>query len=165
MIDSRPAAATILGRRRTWPAVLPLYLLAALIPESIATGNTPVLSYLSNPVALLFLAAFYGGADVAIRELRLRRGLRWGGALALAVAFGFANEGVVAATWYRVAPTGYAYLGGVDVAWAVLLTLFHAVFSVVVPIALVQLMFPVVAGQTWVRRFRGLSGPRSCRSH
>ena len=97
---------------RTWPAVVSLALLAAVIPESIATGNTPVLAYVTSPATLPFLTAFYGGAAVAIREAWLRRRLGWRGVALLGAAFGSANEGVIAATWYRVAPTGYAYTAG-----------------------------------------------------
>jgi len=142
-------------RGRTWPAVVALFLLAAVIPESIATGNTPVLAYVIAPATLPFLAAFYGGAALTIRELRLRLSLGWRGIALLGVAFGFANEGVIAATWYRVAPTGYTYTPGhpgVDVAWAVFLTVFHVVVSVVIPILLVEAMFPRIARQRWVGR-------------
>jgi hypothetical protein len=140
---------------RTWTAVTTLYVLAALIPESIATSNTSVLSYVAKPITLPFLAAFYGGSAVAIRELWLRRGLRWRGVVLLGIAFGFGNEGVIAATWYEVAPIGYVFTRGspgVDVAWAAFLTIFHVVFSMIIPILLVQLMFPGIAGQRWVGR-------------
>jgi hypothetical protein len=135
-------------RCRTGPAVVALYLLAALIPESIATGNTPVLSHLTAPATLPFLAVFYGGAAVAIRELWLRRQLGWRGLIMLGAAFGLANEGVIAETWYRVAPTGYTFTPGhpgVDVAWAVFLTVFHTVFSVVIPIMLVHMTVAYIA--------------------
>lgn len=49
-------------------------------------------------------------------------------------------------------PTGYALINGVDWAWAAALTLFHTVFSVVVPILFVELLFPRLAGRPWLGR-------------
>lgn len=144
-------------RARTWPAILVLYILAALVPESIASSNTPALAYVLKPATLLFLPAFYGSANLLIRELRRRRNLGWASVLKLGAAFGFINEGIVAATWYRVTPTGYVITDGVDWAWAVALTVFHAVFSVVVPILLVELLFPRIAARPWLGNW-GITG-------
>lgn len=146
-------AAAPMERVRTWPAVLTLFVFAALIPESIATVNTPAPTWVLNPVVGLFMMAFYGSANLVIRELRVRRGLGWTGVLLLGVVFGFANEGIIAVTWFRVIPTdGYILQNGVDWAWAAALTVFHAIFSVVAPIAFVELLFPRIAARSWLSR-------------
>lgn len=144
-------------RQRIWPAILSLYILAAIIPECVATYNTSPRSFLTNPVLFFFLPAFYGSANLLIRELMRRRPRSWGSILLLGVAFGCVNEGIVAGTWYYVVPDGYAMLGAVDWAWAVALTCFHTLFSVVIPIFLVEALFPTLAKRSWLKR-RGLIG-------
>jgi hypothetical protein len=139
-------------RLRTWPALLALLFFAAILPESIETFNTTPVRMVTDPSALPFLMAFYGSADVLVRELLRRRPLRWGAVLLLGIAFGFVNEGIIANTWYSVTPKGYALINGVDWAWAAALTLFHTVFSVVVPILFVELLFPRLANRAWLGR-------------
>lgn len=148
----RPLAASAYPQR-TRLAILALLFFAALIPESIATWNTPPSRMLAEPLALPFEMAFYGSADLLIREVWRRRPLRWGALLLLGIAFGFVNEGIIANTWYTVTPTkGYAPINGVDYAWAVALTVFHAVMSTVVPILFVELLFPRLSGHPWLGR-------------
>ncbi len=149
-----PRVATVpVERLRTWPAVLTLFIFAALIPESIASANTPPLTWVLDPLVGLFMMAFYGSANLLIRELRVRRGLGWPGVLLLGAVFGFANEGIIAVTWFHVIPTdGYILQNGVDWAWAAGLTAFHAIFSVVVPIAFVEVLFPRIAARSWLSR-------------
>lgn len=152
-VPTTSGATATVARARIWPAALTLFVFAALIPESIATVNTPAPTWLLNPVEGLFMMAFYGSANLVIRELRVRRGLGWTSVLLLGVVFGFANEGIIAVTWFRVIPTdGYIYQNGVDWAWAAALTAFHAIFSVAVPIAFVEILFPRIAGRSWLSR-------------
>jgi hypothetical protein len=139
-------------RQRTRLAIITLLVFAAILPESIETFNTTPLRIVSDPLTLPFLMAFYGSADLLVRELLRRRPLRWSAMLLLGIAFGFVNEGIIANTWYSVTPTGYAMIHGVDWAWAVALTLFHMVFSVVVPIIFVELLFPRIADRLWLGR-------------
>jgi len=139
-------------RLRTWPAILALLFFAAILPECIETFNTTPLRIVTEPVTLPFLMAFYGSADVLVRELLRRRPLRWSAVLLLGIAFGFVNEGIIANTWYSVTPKGYALINGVDWAWAAALTFFHTVFSVVVPILFVELLFPRLAHRAWLGR-------------
>lgn len=160
-IATRPTAplreAEQTKRRRIWPAILTLYVLAAIIPECVATYNTTPRALLFNPTLFFFLTAFYGSANLLIRELIRRRRRRWACLLLLGAAFGFINEGIIAGTWYTVIPGGYAMIGGVDWAWAVALTAFHTLYSVVIPILLVEAIFPDLADRPWLKR-RGLIG-------
>jgi hypothetical protein len=143
-------------RSRTWPAALTLYFTAALIPESIATYNSPPLLLATRPLILLFISAFYGSVALLVREFMRRRQARWTSVLMLGMAAGCVNEGVIAGTWYKVQYSGYALTGGVDPAVAVGLTVFHALYSTVLPVLLVNLMFPTVADRPWLGR-RGLT--------
>ena len=133
-------------RRRNWYVVLLLCFFAALIPETIATTSTEVREIIAQPTNLLFLMAFYGLADLLIREAMVRRHLGWVSLALLGIAFGFINEGVIAGTWYSDKYAGYAFIGQIDYAWAVALTVFHIFISVMLPIAFIETVFPSRAG-------------------
>lgn len=141
---------------RTWPAVLTLFVLAALIPESIATYNSSPLLLLAHPITLLFICAFYGSIALLVRELMRRRQLGWASILLLGMAAGSINEGIVAGTWYKVQYTGYTMISGVNPAVAVGLTVFHTLYSTVLPILLVDLIFPQLATRSWLHRKSGI---------
>jgi hypothetical protein len=135
--------------------VLLFLLLAGLIPETIVTNSTSVAKIAHAPIDLIFIALFYGTADIVIREAIIRRPLGLASKVLLGVAFGFINEGVVAGTWYTVRPDGYVYLNGIDVSWAVSLTIFHLFVSVLLPIYLFDSVAPSVAGVPLLKR-RGI---------
>src|SRR6266545_3828374 len=68
------------GRR---PAGMTLFLLAALIPETVAAYNPPPLVLLARPLDLLFFSAFYGSVALIVREFMRRRAVRWASILLL----------------------------------------------------------------------------------
>lgn len=151
-------ATTIkLKHPRFWPMILALYVLGGIIPECVATFNTAPRSFLFNPLSFFFLTAFYGSANLLIRELIRRRPRGLTCLLLLGIAFGCVNEGMIAGTWYTVVPDGYLRLGGIDWAWAAALTAFHLIYSVILPLFLVEAFFPIVARVPWLRR-RGIIG-------
>jgi len=137
-------------RLRTWPAAVTLFFLAALIPETVATYNSPPLLLITKPWVLLFISAFYGSVALLVREFRRSRPARWASILLLGMAAGCINEGIIAGTWYKNQYKGYTLIGGVDPAVAVGLTAFHTLFSTVLPILLAELMFPRVARDRWL---------------
>ena len=136
---------------RTWPAALTLFFGAALIPETVATFNSPPLLLLSRPATYFFISAFYGSVALLVREYLRSRAARWAGFLLLGMAAGAVNEGIIAGTWYKVQYPGYALIGGIDPAVATGLTVFHALVSTALPIFLAELIFPDVAGRRWLR--------------
>jgi hypothetical protein len=138
--------------RRRWPAVLTLLLLGGLIPETITTSNTPPVAYLANPALLVFLCVFYGCSALLLRDAWRARNLGWASVILLGVAFGAMNEGVIAAKWWMVPTTGYALTWGVNWGWATALSVFHIVYSMVISILVVELLFPRVADRPWLRR-------------
>jgi hypothetical protein len=141
---------------RTWPAALTLFFMAGLIPETVATYNSPPLLLLTRPIVFLFISAFYGSVALLVREYIHRRSARWAGVLLLGMAAGCVNEGIIAGTWYKVGYRGYVLIGGVNPAVAVGLTVFHALVSTILPILLAELIFPHVADRSWIGR-RGIA--------
>lgn len=145
---TQPAAR----RPRLWPAILTLLLLGGLIPETIATSNTPLVAYLANPPLLVFLCVFYGCAALLLRDAWRARNLGWASVILLGVAFGAMNEGVIAGKWWMIPAKGYTLTTGVNWGWATALTIFHVVYSMVIPILVVESLFPHVADGRWLRR-------------
>ena len=157
-VVAAPVTPVVIARPpRRWPVILTFCLLAGLIPETITTTSTSVAKIAANPISLVFIALFYGTADLVIREAIIRRPLGVAGRLLMGAAFGFINEGVVAGTWYSVRPDGYAFVRGIDWSWAVSLTVFHVFISVLLPIYLIDVIFPSMAGIPLLRR-RGVIG-------
>jgi hypothetical protein len=141
-------------RLRTWPGVLTLFLLAPMVAEML-TGSTPPLNFI-NPVSLLLEIPLYGAGAVLARELARRRGLGWGRLLLLGAAYGVLEEGLTIGSWFNpywpdVAPLGtYSRLFETNWLWAVGLTTFHAIFSVTIPVILVETIYPRIADRPWL---------------
>jgi len=145
--------------RRTIPPALVLFLLAPAIGE-LLSGSAPPVEFF-RPLSLLVLTALYGGGALLARELALRWDKRWPTILLLGVAYGILEEGLMVKSFFDPAWMDLGVLGvygrwaGVNWVWAVLLTIYHAVFSISLPILLVELMYPGRRDERWLSR-RGM---------
>jgi hypothetical protein len=114
------------------------------------------LSNLINPLAVLGLIGFYGCGSLVIREVSILWRKGWVGVLLLGLAYGVVEEGISTKTF--VDPTlgtvgllgAYGRLAGISWVFAITLTLFHAVFSIAIPILLVELLYPSTKGQRFM---------------
>jgi hypothetical protein len=136
--------------RRLFP-VLALALLSPFVAE-ILFGATPVSRVASLPPLLLL----YGGGAVLIRELTRRISGGWAPIVLLAAAYALIEEGLVMQTLYspdlfNAASYGGRFLG-VNWVWTEALIGYHIVWSIVIPIALVELCFPERRAQPWLGR-------------
>jgi hypothetical protein len=128
--------------------------LSILIPE-LLTGSTPVASLL-NPLGDLFLLGLYGGGVLVIREVALRWNRGWAPVLLLGAAYGVVEEGLGTRTFFDWVEIGrpnfgpYSHWAGVNWVWAGELTVFHSVFSIALPIALVGLLYPASRTQPFL---------------
>lgn len=141
--------------------VLALLLLAPSIPE-LLTGSTSVTQIVTNPVG--FVVGFsldlllYGFGALLIRELAVAFRKGWASILLLGAAYGIAEEGFEVHTFfappsYTVGALGvYGHLYGVNWLWALALTIFHATYSIALPILLTNLWFPHVKNARWFDR-------------
>lgn len=122
-------------------------MLSFTIPEFL-TGATPVLTFFTNPLSFLALPGLYGAGVLVIREVavRWRKGIPT--ILLLGLVYGIAEEGFGVMTFF--APNNsaagllgsFGRLGGVDWVWVPDIAVFHAVFSVALPILLVGVLYP-----------------------
>lgn len=141
--------------------VLALLLLAPSIPE-LLTGSTPITPLFVNPpafaVSFLFDIGLYGTGALLIREFAAHYRKGWGSILLLGAAYGIAEEGFAVHTFFetRGPPVGvlasYGHAFGVNWLWALGLTVFHATYSIALPILLTQLVFPDVKEARWFDR-------------
>ena len=146
--------------QRNRPA-LALLLLAPSIPE-LLTGSTPVSELLYNPfgfaVGFSLDIALYGTGALLIREFSIYFHKGWASILLLGAAYGIAEEGFEVHTFFQPSgnPVGalgsYGHLFGVNWLWALTLTIFHATYSIALPILLVRLWFPAAKEERWLDR-------------
>ncbi len=146
-------------RPRTWPGTLLLLLLPGITAETL-TGSTPILIYLTNPLSFVSNTLLYGCSALLIREVVRRRNLGWPAVMLFGLAYGIFEEGLIVNTWANPwlsqvckivkskPPVGlcdYSRVGGINLSWALSLTVFHAVVSITIPILLVDLLLPRLA--------------------
>ncbi len=151
-MESSPPNIKATKAMRIWPAILTLYFMAPIVGELFSL-NTPPLMFLLNPATFVFEPALYGSGALLIREIARRRGLGWRGVVLLGAAYGVIEEGVFIQTWFL--PSGvdvYGRAWDVNWVWAAGLTVFHAVFSISIPILLTERLYPTVADRPWLGR-------------
>ena len=130
-------------------------LLIAPVTGAVLSGLTPP-SHLFNLLTLFSLCVVYGGGAIICRELMLYWGKGWPTLLMLGAAFGVVDEGLLNKSFfdphwlYLGSLASYGRWDGVNWVWAVQQTVFHAVFSVALPVLLVGLIFPKRRQQRWV---------------
>lgn len=136
--------------RGRWAALL----LAGLTPvvAELTLGNPP----LRQAWLLLLWMPIYGAGTVLIRELVRRTGRGWPAILMLGAAYGIVEEGLAlqaltSPTLYGVADWAPRILG-LNSAYTELNILYHAVFSVALPILLVDLIVPALRHRPYLGR-------------
>jgi hypothetical protein len=141
-----------------WPALV-LFFLAPVVGE-LLSGSAPPAEFF-NPFALLLLGILYGGGAILVRELRVRWNKGWPTVFCLGAAYGILEEGLMVKSFFDPAWIDLGILGvygrwaGVNWVWSLLLTLYHAVVSIAIPILLVELIFPDRREERWLGR-RGM---------
>ncbi len=150
---ARGALRRARAKRGAAPALV-LFLLAPAIGE-LLSGSAPPAEFFQPPTFLL-LAVLYGGGALLIREVVRARGKGWPSLLALGAAYGIAEEGWMVKSffdpnWVDLGILGeYGRWGGVNWVWSLHLTLYHAVFSIGIPILLTELAFPGRRHEPWL---------------
>ncbi|PWT98687.1 MAG: hypothetical protein C5B53_06410 [Candidatus Melainabacteria bacterium] len=139
-------------------ALILVLLLPAYCGE-LLSGSTPLKAYFL-PVAFLCHTALYGCGTLLIRELSVRWGLRWS-QIFLAIAYGVVEEGLCCKSFFDPnwkdlrGLNNYASLFGVQWAWTLLLITVHMTLSTLIPIRIVDMLFPSLADRPLVGR-RGM---------
>jgi len=138
------------------PAIV-LFFLSPLVAE-VLTGSSPPAEVILNPLSFLVLAGLYGSGAIVIREVTKRWEKGWPSLIVLGMAYGVAEEGLMVKSFFNPNWRDIGLLGsygrwvGINWVWAEQLTIFHAVYSVALPILLVNLIFPDQQSQLWVSK-------------
>jgi hypothetical protein len=135
---------------------LVLFVLSPMIGE-LLSGSAPPAEFF-NPAGFVVLAMLYGGGAILARELTHRWGKGWPTLLVLGAAYGIAEEGLMCKSffdpnWMDLGALGsYGRWAGVNWVWAVELTIYHAAFSIAIPVLLVSVMFATRRREAWLSR-------------
>ncbi len=134
--------------------ILFLFILSPAIGE-LLSGSSPPLEFL-NPVSFLILASLYGSGAILVRECARRWGKGWRSIVFLGAAYGIIEEGILVRSFFNPIWVDLGVLGtygrwlGVNWVWAEWLTIYHAIFSITIPIVLVELYYPQHKAQPWL---------------
>lgn len=147
---------------KTSPA-LALFLLSPAIGE-LLSGSAPPLEFF-NPFGFAMLISLYGSGAVIVRELKVRWKKGIGSVLLLGAAYGILEEGLMICSFFNPDWPDLEQLAvygrwlGVNWVWAVMLTIYHAVYSITIPIVLVELACPKHRRESWItnRTFKTVS--------
>ncbi len=151
--------ATASGTRsrpsRRWTAAFSLFLLAPFLGEYVL-GDLAFDS-VTALAGFIPLALLYGGGAVVVREMAVRTKGGWGAVVLLAVAYGVIEEGLLTLSLFNPdwMGQGYGDYGGLPgleggLPWAVFVLTLHSLWSIVVPIVLVEVAFPAFRGRPWL---------------
>ncbi len=127
-------------------AIVTIFLLPVFLVE-IISRSTPLFD-LFDPALFLYIAILgYGLPVFCIRELVVRKRVSIKGIVFLGMAYAIYNEGLLAQTFTaEVLPIrefeGIALFFGVQVAWLIVISLWHAFASVLFPILIFDYLFP-----------------------
>ena len=144
------AATTLQALGRATPVVT-LFLMPAIIAE-LLYGSTPI----TNLRPLVPEILVYGSAALLIRELVRRRGGGWLAIALLGIAFGVAEECVILQTSLLPGLFGmdpqhvYGRALGVNWVYLVFLVGYETVWAIVLPIQLVEVIFPDRRDGAWL---------------
>lgn len=135
---------------------LALFLLSPAIGE-LLSGSAPPVEFF-NPFGFVMLISLYGSGAVIVRELKVRWKKGIGSVLLLGAAYGVLEEGLMVCSFFN---PGWPDLGQLTVygrwldinwVWAAMLTIYHAVYSITVPIMLIELAYPQHRTESWVSK-------------
>jgi hypothetical protein len=139
-------------RMQRFAPVLGLLLLAPWVGEYLL-GNIPLGAFLALP----FLVPLYGGGALLIREVARRTGRGWPTILLLAAAYGVIEAGLVDQSLFNPTFEGHDFQAvtpipglGISAYNAMSFIIGHAVWSIGIPIAIVEMLTPKRRTTPWL---------------
>jgi len=140
--------------RASVPPWLVLLILAPAMGE-LLSGSSPPAEFF-QPFGFTIMVALYGCGALVCRELKVRWKKGVGTLILLGCGYGVLEEALMVASFYNPAwmdlgvLAGFGQAWGVNWVWAVELTIYHALFSVVTPVLLVELAYPSRKSEPWL---------------
>jgi len=133
---------------------LTLFLLSPAIGE-LLSGSAPPVEFF-NPFGFTMLVSLYGSGALIVRELKIRWKKGIGSVLLLGAAYGILEEGLMVCSFFNPSWPDLGQLAvygrwlEVNWVWAVMLTIYHAVYSITIPIVLVELAYSRRRSESWL---------------
>ncbi|MEV4892532.1 hypothetical protein AB0K48_24445 [Nonomuraea sp. NPDC055795] len=141
--------------RQSWRPILLLMVLSPLLAE-VFSGSMPATDFFQPGVLLPFTIFVYGLPILILREVATRGSLGLLGLWCLGMIYGLYNEGLISETLFHpLDPANEAYgslglVAGLRIPWMLYILPWHGLFSLVTPVLLVHLLFPLQAGRPWL---------------
>lgn len=110
------------------------------------SGSAPPLEFF-NPIMLVILVLLYGCGTLLMREAKVRWGLQWS-IIFLAISYGIIEEGLMVKSFFNPdwqdidELSKYGEFLGVQWCWTIMLTIYHATISTLIPIAIMESLWP-----------------------
>lgn len=143
--------------RRTRTRVAPVVGLLVLAPWAgeFLLGNIP----LSQLAALPYLIPLYGGGALLIREVTRQLGKGWPTMLSLGAAYGVIEAGMVDQALFNPSFQGHEFHTatiipglGTSAHYAITFIAGHAIWSIALPVAIVEMLTPSARTAPWLNR-------------
>ncbi len=136
--------------------IVTLVAVATLMPE-LVTGSTSLFSFFI-PINFLINFLGYGITVLLIREFYVRYNLNFFGLFLLGIVYVGINEGLLAKTiilengipWNLF--DNYGYIVGISIPWALAMSVWHSVFSVMFPIIATHFLFTEASKDSWLNK-------------
>jgi hypothetical protein len=139
---------------KRFAAVFTLAVLAPAIAEYLSGSMS-----LAQIGALPVMLALYGGGAVLIRESVRRAGRSWPSILLLGLAYALIEEGLADQSLFNpnflglhLTAPGYIPALGIGLPWTLYVLAIHVIWSIAVPIALAESLFPSHRSTPWLGR-------------
>jgi hypothetical protein len=141
-------------KKPEFPPALALFLLAPAIGE-LLSGSAPPAEFFT-PFGFLMIVCLYGSGALITRELKVRWKKGIGTILLLGAAYGILEEALLVTSWFSPYWTDLGQMAvygrwlNINWVWAEMLTIYHAIFSITIPILLVELAYPNRSNESWI---------------
>ena len=138
-------------------AVIFLIFLAPITAE-LLSGSAPPSEFF-NPLGFIVLIVLYGFGAVLVREINIAWGKNFISLILLGAIYGIIEEGFMVKSffdpnWMDLGILGvYGRFWGVNWIWTLKLTIYHAIYSIVIPIQITELIFYKIRKESWIRIF------------
>ena len=135
-------------------AAVILSLLSPIFGE-LVSGSSPPLEFV-NPVGFALIWGLYGGGAIIMREIWVKYGRGYMRLMVLGIVYGTIEEGLAIKSFFDpnwmdlgIFST-YGRFVGVNFAWAFWLMAFHTIYSITVPILIVEAKYPRQTGSQFL---------------
>ena len=137
---------------------MPIGMLMVLSPflAEVLSGSTPVLKFFSPEVFLPYVVVIYGIPLIVAREVASRRKYGLPGLWCLGMIVGLYIESLSGGTLFHPLKSPspefatYGLVTDIRVPWTLFITLWHGLFSVVLPVFFVEYLLPKKANEQWL---------------